>query len=74
MHFLVNRLQRDLSKQLVSTLYKENLFHSLLEEDPEMERQRREAQALMEALNKAMSIISEVCLLVGFHLLSINTY
>eukprot|EP01147_Barroeca_monosierra_P008546 gene8546-993_t len=59
MHFLVNRLQRDLSKQLVSTLYKENLFHSLLEEDPEMERQRREAQALMEALNKAMSIISE---------------
>ncbi|EGD83026.1 hypothetical protein PTSG_03662 [Salpingoeca rosetta] len=60
MHFLVNRLQRDLSKQLVSTLYQNDLFDALLEEDPEMERQRREAQALMDALTKAMHIISEV--------------
>ena len=60
MHFLVNKLQRDLSKQLVSTLYKDDLFQQLLEEDPEMERQRREAQTLMDALTKAMNIISEV--------------
>lgn len=59
-HFLVNQSKDSLQNELVSSLYKEDLFDELLEESSNVAKRRRECQTVMEVLRKAHEILNEV--------------
>nr|WCA47176.1 dynamin-related protein 1 [Phascolosoma esculenta] len=60
MHFLVNHIKEHLQSELVSHLYKEKEFDKLLEESENIAARRREAADMLQALQKASQIISEI--------------
>lgn len=60
MCFLVRRSQLDLQSELVSTLYKEDLFNELLEENPDVAQRRESCSDLLVILRRAMEILNEV--------------
>eukprot|EP01135_Chromosphaera_perkinsii_P003144 Nk52_evm33s236 gene=Nk52_evmTU33s236 len=60
MHFLVNHIKENIQSELVSTLYREDMFDELLEEAPQIARERQEAADLLKALRQASAILSEV--------------
>ncbi|MBN3297895.1 DNM1L protein, partial [Amia calva] len=60
MHFLVNHVKEHLQSELVGQLYKLPLLQELLTESPDTALQRREAASMLEALQKASHIISEI--------------
>ncbi|EFO21103.2 DRP-1 protein [Loa loa] len=60
MHFLVNYVRDNLQSELVQQLYKREVIEELLTESPVMAQRRKEAAEMLNALNKASSIISEV--------------
>ncbi|EJW82384.1 hypothetical protein WUBG_06708 [Wuchereria bancrofti] len=60
MHFLVNYVRDNLQSELVQQLYKREVIEELLTESPVMAQRRKEAAEMLNALNKASSIIGEV--------------
>ncbi|CAL8342749.1 unnamed protein product [Lota lota] len=60
MHFLVNFVKERLQSELVGQLYKQTLLHQLLIESPDTAQQRCEVAHMLEALQKANNIISEI--------------
>uniref|UniRef100_A0A6Q2Y4K4 Interferon-induced GTP-binding protein Mx n=1 Tax=Esox lucius TaxID=8010 RepID=A0A6Q2Y4K4_ESOLU len=60
MHFLVNFVKERLQSELVGQLYKQNLLQGLLIESQDIAQQRTEVAQMLEALQKASNIISEI--------------
>lgn len=60
MHFLVNHVKDNLQSELVSSLYKTTKNDDVLEESPHIATRRREATEMLDALQKASLIISEI--------------
>lgn len=60
MHFLVNDVKDNLQSELVASLYKTSKNDDALEESPHIATRRREASEMLEALQKASLIISEI--------------
>jgi len=60
MHFLVNHTQDNLQSELVTSLYREEFFDRLLNEDPHVAKQRKDAQRMYDALCRSTSIINEI--------------
>ncbi|KAM9475136.1 dynamin-1-like protein isoform 2-T3 [Clarias gariepinus] len=60
MHFLVNFVKERLQSELVGQLYKQPLLQELLIESQETAQQRTEVAHMLEALQKANNIISEI--------------
>ncbi|CAK9290925.1 unnamed protein product [Gordionus sp. m RMFG-2023] len=60
MHFLVNFVKDNLQSQLVSKLYKNCEYEILLEESDHIAQRRKEAADMLEALQRANQIISEI--------------
>lgn len=60
MCFLVRRSQSELQSELVSILYKEELFSELLEENPDVAQKREACTELLTVLRRAVEIINEV--------------
>ncbi|XP_038054333.1 dynamin-1-like protein isoform X2 [Patiria miniata] len=60
MHFLVNFVQDNLQSELVGKLYKQEAIETLLKESEHMSQRRKDAQEMLQALQKASHIISEI--------------
>uniref|UniRef100_A0A8C3A8C6 Dynamin-1-like protein n=1 Tax=Cyclopterus lumpus TaxID=8103 RepID=A0A8C3A8C6_CYCLU len=60
MHFLVNFVKEHLQSELVGKLYKQSLLQELLIESQDTAQQRTEVAQMLEALQKANNIISEI--------------
>ncbi|XP_031704942.1 dynamin-1-like protein isoform X2 [Anarrhichthys ocellatus] len=60
MHFLVNFVKEHLQSELVGQLYKQQLLQELLIESQDTAQQRTEVAQMLEALQKANNIISEI--------------
>ncbi len=60
MHFLVNHVQTRIQNELVSRLYKRELWDKLLAEDPLVATQRARAAEMLAALQRASLIVAEV--------------
>ncbi|XP_033645744.1 dynamin-1-like protein isoform X2 [Asterias rubens] len=60
MHFLVNHVQDNLQSELVGKLYKQDAIETLLKESEHMSQRRKDAQEMLQALQKASHIISEI--------------
>ncbi|XP_035291717.1 dynamin-1-like protein isoform X3 [Anguilla anguilla] len=60
MHFLVNHVKERLQSELVGQLYKQALLEELLIESQDTAQQRTEVAHMLEALQKASQIISEI--------------
>ena len=60
MHFLVNDVKDNLQSELVASLYKNSKNEEILDESPHIAARRREAAEMLEALQKASLIISEI--------------
>jgi len=60
MHFLVNTSKVNIRNELVKSLYKEELFEELLEENPEMANRRKACKEMLDALTKANEVLLEV--------------
>lgn len=59
-HFLINKSKDLVQNELVSNLYKEELFDELLEESPVIAQRRQACIATMEMLRKAHEILNQV--------------
>lgn len=60
MHFLVNFVKEQLQSELVGQLYKQPLLQELLIESQDTAQQRTEVAQMLQALQKANNIISEI--------------
>ncbi|KAK7476319.1 hypothetical protein BaRGS_00032437 [Batillaria attramentaria] len=60
MHFLVNFIKDNLQSELVSQLYKREEIETLLEESEHIAARRKEASEMLQALQRASHIISEI--------------
>ena len=60
MHFLVNYIKDNLQSELVSKLYKVEAYEGLLNESEHISQRRREATEMLQALQRASQIISEI--------------
>jgi len=63
MHFLVNYVKTALQNEMVTRLWKRELFDELLAEDPQIASQRVRAAEMLSALNRAFTIVTEVSML-----------
>ncbi|KAG0246905.1 DNM1 protein [Mortierella sp. GBAus27b] len=59
MHLLVNHSREAVQNRLVATLYKEDLFTDLLQEDDNLSAERAKCQAMLDVYKNAFSIINE---------------
>ena len=62
MHLLVDFSRESIQNRLVSVLFKESLFESLLEEDPSLTLERQRVASLLQAYKSAFNTLSEVSL------------
>ena len=60
MHFLVNHTSQHVQNRLVSSLYKPDLFKSLLHEDEALVAERTRVSALLDAYKDAFRTLSEI--------------
>lgn len=60
MHFMVNYVKDNLQSELVSSLYKADEIANLLSESEHIGQRRKEAAEMLDALQKASQIISEI--------------
>lgn len=60
MHFLVNYVKGALQNEMVTRLWKRELFDELLQEDPIVAAQRLKATEMLKALERATTILTEV--------------
>ncbi|KAI8393761.1 Dynamin central region-domain-containing protein [Radiomyces spectabilis] len=58
MHLLVNYSREAVQNRLVATLYKEELFNELLQEDEAMASEREKCKSLLEVYKQAFEIIN----------------
>eukprot|EP00040_Diaphanoeca_grandis_P008233 m.44464 g.44464 ORF g.44464 m.44464 type:complete len:774 (-) comp19685_c0_seq1:28-2349(-) len=63
MHFLVNDVEERLQNELLSVLWKGDLFDQLLEEDPQIADQRERTSEMLAALERAQELVAEVSVL-----------
>ncbi|KAG0242137.1 Dynamin- GTPase protein [Actinomortierella wolfii] len=59
MHLLVNHCREHVQNRLVATLYKEELFTELLQEDDNLSAERAKCKAMLDVFKSAFSIINE---------------
>ncbi|KNA03442.1 hypothetical protein SOVF_209150 [Spinacia oleracea] len=59
MHFLVNRLRRDLHSTFIQTIYKEELFVELLQENSEVMKKRKRTCEMYRVLQRAVQTLGE---------------
>lgn len=60
MHFLVNQTKTDLQSELVKSLYKDELFDALLQENTDIAQKRTQCTELLDVLNRALVIVNSV--------------
>jgi dynamin 1-like protein len=60
MHFLVNKSKQDLQNELVSNLYKEELFDELLVESAEIAAKRKACWQMVQVLSRANLILTDL--------------
>jgi hypothetical protein len=60
MCFLVNHVKAELQNEMVTRLWKRELFEELLQEDPMIAKQRGRAVEMVRALERASTILTEV--------------
>ncbi|KAL4226099.1 Dynamin-1-like protein [Mactra antiquata] len=60
MHFLVNFIKDNLQSELVRQLYKKEEIDTLLEESEHVATRRKEAQEMLQALQRASHVIGEI--------------
>ncbi|CEF64895.1 Dynamin-1-like protein [Strongyloides ratti] len=60
MHFLVNDIRANLHNELVRNLYDKSRFDELLVENDEIEKRRQHSISTLDALQKAVKILSEI--------------
>lgn len=60
MFFLVSRSKNEMQNELISSLYKEQSFNSLLSESQDVVLKRENCKSRIEILSKAQYIINEV--------------
>eukprot|EP01103_Thecamoeba_quadrilineata_P012257 TRINITY_DN3115_c0_g1_i1.p1 TRINITY_DN3115_c0_g1~~TRINITY_DN3115_c0_g1_i1.p1 ORF type:complete len:777 (+),score=202.82 TRINITY_DN3115_c0_g1_i1:35-2332(+) len=60
MFFLVNETTSSVQNELVTNLYKEELFAQLLSESPEIETKRKECRERLDVFKKANEVLNEV--------------
>ena len=60
MHLLVNFSRESVQNRLVSALYKESLFGSLLEEDETLTNERKRLMELLGTYKEAMMLLSGI--------------
>ncbi|XP_071495729.1 LOW QUALITY PROTEIN: dynamin-1-like protein [Diadema antillarum] len=60
MHFLVNHVRDNLQSELVGQLYRQTEIDTLLNESEHMAQRRKDAQEMLQALQKASQIIGEI--------------
>jgi len=60
MHFLVNKSKEMMQNELVSSLYREDLFEELLQESSLVQQRREQCKSMMDILRKAHEILNEV--------------
>jgi len=60
MYFLVNHSKQDIQSELVKTLYKENLFQSLLKEADDISQKRNACVDLLRIMRRALDIVNNV--------------
>ena len=60
MHFTVNAAKDILQKELVTQLYKEDIFKSLLKEPDDVSERRVHCQEMLEVLRAAIEVISQL--------------
>lgn len=60
MNFLVNKSKSNMQSELVSAMYKDDLFDELLKENEEIAAKRKAAQEMLKVLRRAESIIADV--------------
>ncbi|KAI7823890.1 Dynamin central region-domain-containing protein [Gamsiella multidivaricata] len=59
MHLLVNYSRESVQNRLVATLYKEELFNELLQEDDNLCAERAKCKAMLDVFKNAFTIINE---------------
>lgn len=59
MHFLVNDVKSNMQSELVTKLWKTEMFAELLQEDPMAATQRENAKEMLKALRKASAIVDD---------------
>jgi len=60
MHFLVNKSKEMMQNELVSSLYRDDLFEELLQESSLVQQRREQCKSMMDILRKAHEILNEV--------------
>jgi len=60
MHFLVNKSKDCIQNELVSCLYKEELFDELLQESSVVAQRRESCKSMIDILRRAHEILNEV--------------
>lgn len=60
MHFLVNSSKEQIQNELVTNLYKEELFAVLLEESEAVSKKRKTCKEMLTVLRRAHEILNEV--------------
>ena len=60
MHFMVNALITSISSELISQLYQEDKFEHLLQESEFITMKRQRASQMLNALNDAHKILSNL--------------
>lgn len=60
MFFLVNHSRNNLQTELVSTLYKEDMFDDLLQEDPDVAEKRKACLQMLNILHRALDIVNQI--------------
>ena len=60
MHLLVDQTRDAVQNRLVTALYKESIFDTLLQEDEAIAAERARCQGMLDVYNRAFTIISEV--------------
>eukprot|EP01083_Nonionella_stella_P190921 706989_1 len=60
MYLLVNQSKKELQSELVTMLYKDKMFDSLLAENPEVAQKRTNCVDLLNILNRALEIVNSV--------------
>lgn len=59
MHLLVNYCRESVQNRLVASLYKEELFNDLLQEDENLAADRAKCKAMLDVYRRAFQIINE---------------
>lgn len=57
---MVNVTVKEMHTTMMKQLYRQDLFEELLEEDPELEAQRRRCRQMVIVLNKAVDVLNKV--------------